>query len=467
MLCQLDDKRDGSFVSYCALKCAALLNRATVPLTSPPIDSDRDGLPLSPLLPPSPSVSFPTSTDLAAEFIRAIQHQPPSSTSLDPSLLSFTTSNGFITITVPPSIIPRPPSPTPLPSHVYSFPTFPLGDHPTSLPPSPPPSFLLPSIAIFHSSFPEKFGTPRQPSLSPSSLGCLHLHPHIPVDTLYHLSSFSHLWLIFIFHLNPPDGSLHGKIRPPRLEGGKTGLFASRSPHRPSPVGLSVVKVERVEGRKVWVSGVDLVEGTPVIDIKPYHPADRVEGASWPDWVKEGGQGGAPQARLEVQINEGVERQITEWGNQGRLEWYKGGRQAVRAVRECIEGDPRTLNAKRHHRGRYGVKRGDEGGEGEEGEEEGVEECEDDEGRGSGEVIYGVSVDRMDVAFRVRWMGGGEEEVKGAEGGELGKDKEVAEVFDVELYEEGQERPRMRMKEWYKKKRQQLKAQAQAESQQS
>jgi tRNA (Thr-GGU) A37 N-methylase len=65
-------------------------------------------------------------------------------------------------------------------------------------------------------------------------------------------------------------------VQPPKLEGEKMGVFATRSPHRFNPIGLSIAKIDRVEGRTVYMSGLDLVHGTPVLDIKPYHYLDAI-----------------------------------------------------------------------------------------------------------------------------------------------------------------------------------------------
>lgn len=81
-----------------------------------------------------------------------------------------------------------------------------------------------------------------------------------------------HNRLLFVFHQNKQD-NVKPKVKPPRLGGQKRGVFATRSPHRPCPVGLSLVRVDRVAGSTVYVSGVDLVDGTPILDIKPYIPA--------------------------------------------------------------------------------------------------------------------------------------------------------------------------------------------------
>src|SRR5690606_33996093 len=101
--------------------------------------------------------------------------------------------------------------------------------------------------------------------------------------------SFSHIWLIFVFHQN--SGPFHqGKIHPPRLNGEKVGVFATRSPHRPNNIGLSLVELISVNEKEcsIQVAGLDLVDGTPILDIKPYVPQhDLAENASsgWLDKV--------------------------------------------------------------------------------------------------------------------------------------------------------------------------------------
>lgn len=133
-------------------------------------------------------------------------------------------------------------------------------------------------IGVLESCFQEKFGTPRQPQLVPGSWARLTVYPqYAPEYSLSGLSEFSHVWLISWFHLNTNKRFLP-KIHPPRLKGGKIGVFASRSPHRPNSLGLSLVKLERVEKDTLILSGIDLVSGTPILDIKPYLPgADTAE----------------------------------------------------------------------------------------------------------------------------------------------------------------------------------------------
>ncbi len=134
--------------------------------------------------------------------------------------------------------------------------------------------------------FTEKFGVPRQAQMVPAAKGVLKLLPDPAfASALQQLETFSHVWVLFVFdrHQAQPWRSL---VEPPRLEQKKVGVFASRSPHRPNPIGMSVVKLERIDleasgGIEIHLSGVDILDGSPVLDIKPYLPyADRVENAS-------------------------------------------------------------------------------------------------------------------------------------------------------------------------------------------
>jgi len=146
--------------------------------------------------------------------------------------------------------------------------------------------FQFTPIGVIHSCFREKFGIPRQAELAPAARATLELLPPCdPPTTVRGLEGFSHLWLLFVFH-GVPLGRWHPTVRPPRLGGRqRLGVFATRSPFRPNPIGLSVVKLERVaitHGRVVLhLAGVDLLDGTPILDIKPYLPyADSIPTAT-------------------------------------------------------------------------------------------------------------------------------------------------------------------------------------------
>ena len=158
-------------------------------------------------------------------------------------------------------------------------------------------------IARIRSEFPTKFGVPRQAGLVDSLLASVVFEPPYRVaDALRGIEGFSHLWLIWEFSENRRTG-WSPTVRPPRLGGNRRlGVFATRSPFRPNPIGLSCVRLARVElstpdGPVLWVSGADLTDGTPILDLKPYLPyADcRPEAAG-------GFANESPEGRLTVDI---------------------------------------------------------------------------------------------------------------------------------------------------------------------
>ena len=144
-------------------------------------------------------------------------------------------------------------------------------------------SFEFSVIGRAQSPFREKFGAPRQAGLADAAIGRIELLKEFGApETFANLDGFSHLWLVFVFH-QVNEGDWHPTVRPPRLGGNRrVGVWASRSPFRPNRIGLSSVKIESVhpgEGT-IDVSGLDLVNGTPILDLKPYVPyCDALENA--------------------------------------------------------------------------------------------------------------------------------------------------------------------------------------------
>lgn len=137
------------------------------------------------------------------------------------------------------------------------------------------PPYTFSPIAVVRSPFRQKFGIPRQPHLAPSAEICIEFGPEFGADCVRGLADFGYVWVQFVFH-GVLDEGWSPLVRPPRLGGKqKMGVFATRSPHRPNPLGLSLLKLERIDsGRplRIWCSGADLLDGTPVLDIKPYIP---------------------------------------------------------------------------------------------------------------------------------------------------------------------------------------------------
>ena len=155
-------------------------------------------------------------------------------------------------------------------------------------------------IAIIKTDFPEKFGIPRQSSRIPELKGTVIFQPEYrSFDAVKGLEGFDYLWILWRFDI-PENREFTATVRPPRLGGNtRMGVFATRSPFRPNPIGLSCVHLDEIEkspeGPLLHVSGVDMKDGTEIYDIKPYLPAYD----SHPD-AKEGFTGDSKEYHLEV-----------------------------------------------------------------------------------------------------------------------------------------------------------------------
>lgn len=167
-------------------------------------------------------------------------------------------------------------------------------------------------IGVIDSCYKEKFGIPRQAGLVTEAKATLELiPPYQHEDIIRELENFSHLWLVFVFHRIDPT---HWKptVRPPRLGGNKrVGVFASRSPYRPNPIGLSLVELTAIYQKKKHIvlelQGCDLLDKTPILDIKPYIPyADSVSNA------KSAYAPSAPKAMMAVKFSECAEQQCNQ-----------------------------------------------------------------------------------------------------------------------------------------------------------
>ena len=180
---------------------------------------------------------------------------------------------------------------------------------------------ILPIIGYMKASYREKFGIPRQPNLVNSISYIVMQAPYDDLAAFEGLEQFSHVWLLWQFHDNKRKNNakdFQPLIRPPRLGGNKKiGVFASRSMYRPSPIGLSVVQfveVKRVaQETRLYVKGADLLDGTPIVDIKPY--------LAYVDSVSEAKSGYAQQApeQLVVEWSQQAEQQKAEFIIQEKL----------------------------------------------------------------------------------------------------------------------------------------------------
>lgn len=175
-------------------------------------------------------------------------------------------------------------------------------------------TYGLQIIGLVESPFKEKFGIPRQPGLVSEVEGRVVMRAPFDDPLMFSgLEEFSHVWLSFIFH-DVIEQGWRRRVRPPRLGGNQqVGVFASRSPYRPNHLGLSVVRllgVDKSAGVSLRVQGLDLLDGTPVVDIKPYLPyVDSIPNASG------GFAPHAPSAALEVVFSRKARETLEDAGD--------------------------------------------------------------------------------------------------------------------------------------------------------
>lgn len=210
--------------------------------------------------------------------------------------------------------------------------------------------FQFTPVGIIHSCFREKFGIPRQSGLAPAAQATLELLPPCNQPTAVRgLEGFSHIWLVFVFHAIPP-GRWQPTVRPPRLGGNRRlGVFATRSPFRPNPIGLSAVRLERISTHRgqvlLYLAGVDLLDGTPVLDIKPYLPyADGIQAATG------GFAPEPPPAELRVNFSPAALACCEAWPADNLQELITQlVRQDPRPAYEKVDATPRSYGMKLLH----------------------------------------------------------------------------------------------------------------------
>tara|TARA_R110001592_G_scaffold248545_1_gene510922 strand:- start:1887 stop:2723 length:837 start_codon:yes stop_codon:yes gene_type:complete len=210
-----------------------------------------------------------------------------------------------------------------------------------------PDMYSLSPVAIAHTPFREKFAIPRQPMLAPAAVGEIQLLPPFNDPLAFDgLEQVSHVWLIFLFHqaMAAPGSVPRMRVRPPRLGGNsKLGVFATRSSHRPNAIGQSLVKIEHVQTDTLLVSGVDLLDQTPIIDIKPYVPyADSIDtawnhiAAAAPVPIRVDWETTALEAALQLQ--------------------QQTGKPLIALIEQCLSQDPKPAYQQPSPERQYGTR---------------------------------------------------------------------------------------------------------------
>ncbi|MFP1739382.1 tRNA (N6-threonylcarbamoyladenosine(37)-N6)-methyltransferase TrmO [Lonsdalea quercina] len=201
--------------------------------------------------------------------------------------------------------------------------------------------FSFDQVGVIRSPYKEKFAVPRQPGLIEDGGGELHLlPPYNQPEAVRGLSDFSHLWVLFVFHQTASAG-WRPTVRPPRLGGNaRMGVFATRSTFRPNPIGMSLVELRGVRADKhelvLELGSLDLVDGTPVIDIKPYLPF-----AESQPQAQAGFAPCAPDADMPVIFSPLAEQQL--------LAWHDRHPQLRRFITQVLAQDPRPAYRKTSH----------------------------------------------------------------------------------------------------------------------
>jgi tRNA-Thr(GGU) m(6)t(6)A37 methyltransferase TsaA len=207
-------------------------------------------------------------------------------------------------------------------------------------------SVAIRPIGTIASCFQEKFGTPRQPGLVSTATGTIVLSPPFNIPEMVRgLEAYSHIWMIFLFH-ECAGRPWRPTVRPPRLGGNRRlGVFATRSGFRPNPIGMSVVALKGVhigaDGIHLTVRGVDVISGTPVLDIKPYLPySDAVVDALAPE----------KPVTVTVSFTPQADAAVTKLEANG----YPGLRELLS---DTLAQDPRpAYDARRARRKTYGMR---------------------------------------------------------------------------------------------------------------
>lgn len=192
--------------------------------------------------------------------------------------------------------------------------------------------FEFTPIGFLRSCYPDKFGVPRQSGIVTQAYSELVIEPQWqPEQALAGLSGYSHVWIVFVFHLNK-SARYHAKVHPPRMNGESIGVFATRSPHRPNPIGLSLVEVIEIQTDKIIFAGADLVDGTPILDLKPYLPQFESQPQAKGGWSAD-----TTPAAITVEFSEQAQNKLNLWIQK------TGRKELTDVIIGTLKQDPRPL----------------------------------------------------------------------------------------------------------------------------
>ena len=231
-------------------------------------------------------------------------------------------------------------------------------------------SFTFNSIGTLYSCFPEKFSSPRQGNLLELTRAKIVIKKNIDMHSFDGIENFTYIWIIYVFHLNQNFSS--SKVTPPKYPGDsnskKLGIFATRTPHRYNPIGLTLCKFNKIEGREIFISCVDMITGTPILDIKPYHHLESVNvfgnDIKYANWIYDSCQSKKCDVEIKEQAVKNIEN-ILEDKNK-KLMFYDNKDELLALIKGVLEIDPHS---------KYTHKQ-------------------------EGNLLYGFHVDKLNVIYR-------------------------------------------------------------------
>ena len=231
-------------------------------------------------------------------------------------------------------------------------------------------SFMFNSIGTLISCFPEKFSSPRQGNLLELTRAKIVLKKNIDMHSFDGIENFTYIWIIYVFHLN--QNFLSSKVTPPKYPGDenskKLGIFATRTPHRYNPIGLTLCKFNKIEGREIFISCVDMITGTPILDIKPYHHLESVDvfanGNKYANWIYNSCQSKKCEVIIKDEAVNNIEKILED--KDKKLIFYDKKEDLLELIKGVLEIDPHS---------KYTHKQ-------------------------EGNLLYGFHVDKLNVIYR-------------------------------------------------------------------